>query len=148
MSKAIKSGVNPIAKAVLYAVMILFALLTIYPIYWVIISSFKTTQQFQLNRIGMPDPWVFINYPQAWELGNFSTLFANSIIYTSLPTLAIIAGSLSAGFAFAKIPSRWTPWLYSSFILGILLTIQSIMVPLFLMVSSIGLYNTRLGVLL
>src|SRR5690606_3109391 len=142
-----KSDVNPIAKLVLYVVMVAFSLLTIYPIYWVIISSFKTSQHFQLNRIGLPDPWVFINYPQAWELGNFTSLFLNSIIYTSIATVAVIIGSLSAGFAFAKIPSRWTPWLYGSFILGILLTIQSIMVPLFLMINSIGLYNTRLGVL-
>jgi len=148
MRGTIKSGVNPIVKALLYVVLVSFSILTIYPIYWVIISSFKTTQQFQFNRIGLPDPWVFINYPQAWELGNFTTLFANSIIYTTLATAFIIIGSLSAGFAFAKIPSKWTPWLYGSFIVGILLTIQSIMVPLFLMISSIGLYNTRLGVLL
>lgn len=139
---------NPIARAGLYAVLILFAVLTIYPIYWVMISSFKTTQAFQLNRLGLPSPWVLINYPQAWRLGNFGTLFANSLFYTAVSTLAVIMGSLSAGFAFAKIPSRATPILYGSFIVGILLTIQSIMVPLFLMINSVGLYNTRLGVLI
>lgn len=140
--------VNPVARIVLYALMIAFALLTIYPIYWVIISSFKTSQAFQLNRLGLPSPWVFVNYPQAWRIGNFGVLFGNSLFYTAVSTFAVIVGSLSAGFAFAKIPSRATPVLYGSFIIGILLTIQSIMVPLFLMINTVGLYNTRLGVLI
>lgn len=143
-----KHQINPLVKAGLYILMISFAIMTIYPILWVTINSFKTNQAFQLNRMGLPDPWVFINYPQAWELGNFGVLFANSIFYTTIATAAVILGSLSAGFAFAKIPSKFTPILYGSFIVGILLTIQSIMVPLFLMVNTVGLYNTRLGVLL
>jgi raffinose/stachyose/melibiose transport system permease protein len=53
-----------------------------------------------------------------------------------------------AGFAFAKLPSKMTPLLHGSFIIGILMTLQSIMVPLFLMINSVGLYNTRLGVLI
>lgn len=148
MTKINKREINPIARTLLYILMIAFAVLTIYPIYWVIISSFKSTQAFQINRLGLPSPWVFINYPQAWRLGNFGVLFGNSLFYTATATVAVIIGSLSAGFAFAKIPSRATPLLYGSFIVGILLTIQSIMVPLFLMVNSVGLYNTRLGVLI
>lgn len=139
---------NPLARTLLYAVLIAFAAMTIYPIFWVIISSFKTTQAFQLNRLGLPSPWVVINYPQAWTMGNFGVLFLNSLFYTGAATLAVILGSLSAGFAFAKIPSRATPFLYGSFIVGLLLTIQSIMVPLFLLINAVGLYNTRLGVLI
>lgn len=148
MSTMKRREINPVARIILYALMISFAVLTIYPIYWVIISSFKTTQGFQLNRLGLPSPWVFINYPQAWKLGNFGVLFGNSLFYTAVSTAAVIVGSISAGFAFAKIPSRATPILYGSFIIGILLTIQSIMVPLFLMINTVGLYNTRLGVLI
>jgi raffinose/stachyose/melibiose transport system permease protein len=53
-----------------------------------------------------------------------------------------------AGFAFAKLPSKFTPALHGSFIIGILLTLQSIMVPLFLMINAVGLYDSRLGVLI
>lgn len=140
--------VNPLLRILLYLILIAFALLTIYPLLWVLINSFKTSQGFQLNRLGLPNPWFFLNYPQAWNLGRFGTLFLNSLIYTSVATLAIILGSLSAGFAFAKLPSRATPFLYGTFVIGLLLTLQSIMVPLFLMVNTVGLYNTRLGVLI
>jgi raffinose/stachyose/melibiose transport system permease protein len=53
-----------------------------------------------------------------------------------------------AGFAFAKLPSKITPILHGSFIIGILITLQCIMVPLFLLIRAVGLYNTRLGVLI
>jgi raffinose/stachyose/melibiose transport system permease protein len=65
-----------------------------------------------------------------------------------MTTIGIIVFSFMAGFAFAKIPSKATGPLYNSFLIGILLTIQSIMVPLFLMMNSLHLYNTRIGVLI
>jgi len=145
---ALQREIHPVVRVVLYAVLFAFAVLTIYPLLWVIINSFKTTQAIQLNRMGLPNPWYSGNFPYAWAFGNFGTLFYTSAFYTPIASAAIILISLSAGFAFAKLPSRLTKLLYGSFIVGILLTIQSIMVPLFLMINSAGLYNTRLGVLI
>lgn len=98
--------------------------------------------------MGLPINVTFQNYPIAWARAQFSTLFINSLFFTIISTVTIIFLSLMAGFAFAKIRSRATPLLHGSFIMGILLTLQSIMVPLFLVVNAIGLYNTRLGVLI
>jgi raffinose/stachyose/melibiose transport system permease protein len=53
-----------------------------------------------------------------------------------------------AGFAFAKIPNKATKYIHGSFVIGLLLTLQSIMVPLFLIINWVGLYNSRLGVLI
>lgn len=146
--KRMQNETGLVTRVLLYGMLITFTVMTIYPIVWLIINSFKTTQAFQLDRLGLPKMWYFQNYPGAWRIGDFSTLFLNSIFYTSLTTLAIIVFSLAAGFAFAKLRSRATPFLHGSFVIGILLTIQSIMVPLFLMATWTGLSNTRLGVLI
>jgi len=53
-----------------------------------------------------------------------------------------------AGFAFAKLRYKITKLLHGLFIVGILLTLQSILIPLFLMVNAVGLYDTRIGVLI
>src|SRR5690606_29023679 len=121
---------------------------TVYPLLWLIMSSFKTTQEFQLNRLGLPIRWYVENYPAAWRIGEFTSLFANSVFYTVVSTVATIILALAAGFAFAKLRSKATPILQGSFIVGILLTIQSILVPLFLVSVMTGLYNTRLGVII
>ncbi|HOC29752.1 MAG TPA: carbohydrate ABC transporter permease, partial [Treponemataceae bacterium] len=112
-------------------------------------QSFKTTQDYLLNsKLGLPQQWFFQNYLQSWKRGNFSMLISNSLIYTSVTVVSIIVFGFMAGFAFAKIPNKATPFLSGSFIIGILLTLQSIMVPLFLMVNAVGLYNTRIGILI
>lgn len=129
-------------------VLFLFAALSILPLVWLVLSSFKTTQEFQMNRLGIPVNWFFKNYLYAWQIGNMGTLIKNSIFYTTVSTLAVILLSMMASFAFAKIKSRATPVLYGSFVIGILLTIQSIMVPLFLMANAVNLLDTRLGVLI
>jgi raffinose/stachyose/melibiose transport system permease protein len=140
---------NVISMVVMYVIVIIFTVLAVYPIYWVIIQSFKTTQDYMLpSKLAFPEQWFYMNYPNTWAIGNFTVLFGNSIIYTSITVIAVIILSFMAGFAFAKLPSKITPILHGSFIIGILITIQCIMVPLFLMVNWVGLYNTRLGVLI
>ncbi len=132
----------------IYLVMIFFTVMALYPLFWLVVSSFKTTTEFQMNKLGFPKKWVTINYKDAWVRGKFPMLIVNSVIYTGITTLAILVFSAMAGFGFAKIRHKATPILYGSFVIGILLTLQSIMVPFFLIVNWVGLYNTRLGVLI
>ncbi|TFG85269.1 MAG: carbohydrate ABC transporter permease [Spirochaetales bacterium] len=137
-----------IGRTILVLILLTFTVMTIYPILWLIQSSLKTTQEFQMNRIGLPIEPTLSNYPLAWKIGGFTSLFLNSILYTSISTIAIVFLSLSASFAFAKIRMRATKFLYQSFVVGILLTLQSIMVPLFLLTNMVGLYDTRIGILI
>lgn len=143
-----KKEISVPMRVALYVVLLTFTVMTLYPIFWLVMSSFKTTQEFQLNRLGLPSGLHIDNYVQAWRIGEFNQLLLNSVIYTAATTLAIVVFSLSAGFAFAKLRSKATPFLHGSFVVGILLTLQSIMIPLFLMSVASGLYNTRLGVLI
>jgi len=89
-----------------------------------------------------------VNYKDAWVRGKFPILILNSIIYTGITTVATLIFSFMAGFAFAKIPNKATKYTHGSFVIGLLLTLQSIMVPLFLIINWVGLYNSRLGVLI
>ncbi|MDR0908485.1 MAG: carbohydrate ABC transporter permease [Spirochaetaceae bacterium] len=159
------------AKIIIYAIMIAFAVMAIFPLLWMLLQSFKTTQDYQLlPKLDLPrfvrDPsitgaknlpmggylgksgWFYGNYPYAWKIGQLGTLFINSVIYTFITVAVTIVLGCMAGFAFAKIPNKATPVLHGIFVVGILLVIQSIMVPLYMMVNAVGLYNTHLGVLI
>jgi raffinose/stachyose/melibiose transport system permease protein len=140
---------NPVALFFMYTLVIIFTILAVYPIFWVIMSSFKTTQEYMLNsKLALPKALFFKNYPIAWRDANFTTLTLNSIFYTAVTVISIIILSFMAGFAFAKLPSKITPVLHGSFIIGILITLQCIMIPLFILIRGVGLINTRLGVLI
>ncbi len=170
--KATESSVSRVAsvfgKFMAYLVMGTFALMTVYPIFWLILNSLKPTPEYRVNRIGLPRTWTLVNYIGAWKIGEFNKLIGNSFFYTIGASIGIILVATLAGFAFAKIKSKATGPIYGSFVIGILLSIQSLMVPIFLEVSQldriisdlmrlIGIigqqnvnvfYNSRLGVLL
>jgi raffinose/stachyose/melibiose transport system permease protein len=156
MSDAIKTTAlgrfgGALAKVLSYFVMILFSVMTIYPIFWLIMNSFKPTREFQVSQLGFPLAPTIKNYlgPYgAWKLGDFSELIPNSLIYTLGATAGIIILSVLAGFAFAKIPRKATAPIYASFVIGLLLSVQSLLIPLFLEVNILGIYNTRFAVLL
>ena len=140
---------NPISLFLMYTIVIIFTVFAIYPIFWLVMQSLKTSQEYMTaSKLALPKTWFYMNYPLAWKSANFTTLIINSILYTSITVASTILLSFLAGFAFAKLPSRATPFIHGSFIIGILLTLQSIMVPLFLMMNAVGLYDTRLGVLI
>lgn len=140
---------NIVTSVVIYFVMAVFTILAIYPLIWLVIQSFKTTQEYlTTSKLDLPTLWYMDNYPYVWEIAEFGTLFLNSVLYTTVTMIVTIILGLMASFAFAKIPNRATKLLHGLFIIGILLTIQSILVPLFLVEMSTNLLNTRLGVLI
>jgi raffinose/stachyose/melibiose transport system permease protein len=100
------------------------------------------------SKLSLPKEWYTANYPYTWKMGKFSTLFMNSVFYTTVTVVSVVILALMAGFGFSKLKFKITPLFHGLFIIGILLTIQSILIPLFLMVNAVKLYNTRIGVLI
>ena len=151
--KDTKSAGARFGLVIAYIILIAFTVLALYPLFWLFTSSFKTTTEFQLNKLGLPGTvegfgWTTINYKDAWIRGGFPVLIMNSVIYTAVSTIVIIIFSFMGSFAFAKIRNKCTKFLHGSYVIGLLMTLQCIMVPLFLMVNWVHLYDTRLGVLI
>lgn len=137
------------AKIFVYAIMVIFTVLTIYPILWLVLQSFKTnTTYLTSNKLSLPASLYLGNYAFVINQGNFFGFFKNSLIYTSVTVAVVVVLSNMAGFAFAKLNYKITKLLHGIFIVGILLTMQSILIPLFLMVSAAGIHNTRWAVLI
>jgi raffinose/stachyose/melibiose transport system permease protein len=131
-----------------YSVMILFVILALFPIVWLIYSSFKPMTEIVHNQFALPHHWIVDNYANAWRIGKLGFYAINSFIYTSVATVCVIVFGLMASFAFAKLPNKLTPLLHGIFIMGILITLQSIVIPLFLFEKNIGLTNTHWGVII
>jgi len=142
---AVRRALGIVGKVLAYLVMSVFALMTVAPILWLLMNSVKSTPEYRLNKLSIPRDLAWVNYSGAWEIGEFSKLIGNSFIYTIGATLGIALFAIMAAFAFAKIRSKATPIVYGSFVMGILLSIQSLMVPIFIEVSQ---FDRLLGTLL
>ena len=98
-------------------------------------------------RINLATIWF--NYLSAFVRGTLGLKFINSVVYTAVSTFFIALLALMISFALSKLPFRKL----SLFILGLigmgyLLSIQSVIIPLFLMLSSARLTDTHLGIIL
>jgi len=99
------------------------------------------------NKISCQTIWW--NYTSAWKRGSLGMGFVNSLIYTIVSTFCIVLFGLMLAYGTTKFPFKKLAALVAALIgLGYLLDINQLIVPLFLMLSNIGLTNTHLGVIL
>jgi raffinose/stachyose/melibiose transport system permease protein len=92
---------------------------------------------------------VFFNYDAAITRGTLALKFLNSVLYTAVSTFLIAFLSLMVSFAISKLPFRRLSIIILGLIgLGYLLNIQSVIIPLFLMLSRAKLTDTHLGIIL
>ena len=73
------------------------AVLVSIPLYYIVVSSFKTSVDMALHPLALPDPWMPENYPIALERANMWTGFRNSLILTGFGVLIqVFIGSLAS----------------------------------------------------
>jgi raffinose/stachyose/melibiose transport system permease protein len=131
-----------------YLALAFFTVFTLFPLIWLAYTSLKPEQEIVQSIIAWPRSWTVENYVQAWHLGEFSHLFVNSLLYGVVTTVVVVFLSMAAAFAFTKIPSRLTRFWYSFILLGLLVTISSAIVPIFIAENFLGLVNTRIGIII
>lgn len=121
---------------------IIFFLITIFPLYQTIIISIKPVEEFTINPLSFPREIRLYNYIDAWVDGNLNTLFLNTIIVTISTVAIVILLASPAGFALAKLNLKGKKAIYNYFILGMIVPIQVIMIPLLKFSGSANLTNT------
>jgi raffinose/stachyose/melibiose transport system permease protein len=140
--------VGPVGRAVAYAIMAFFTLLTLLPLFWLVYSSFKSNVEIIRSPLAWPQRWTTFNYTKAWKVGNLGTYMINTIIYTGVATTVTVLFGLSTGFAFAKLKFKVTGIFHWFLMAGLLISVQAVLVPLYLTWTRVGLYDTRPGVIL
>lgn len=132
----------------IYTILILFAIVNVYPIFWMVMNSFKTAQDFSKNKLGLPEKFIFQNYIDAWNTANFQDFFINSMIVSvTAVIITVLFGALAAYFL-SRFSFKMNRLIYGFFIFGLLVPIHATLVPMFIFMQNIGLLNTRLALIL
>lgn len=139
---------NIFSKTLIYLVFIIFTIFTIFPLFWVYYSSLKPQLEIIRDPFAFPKEPTINNFIQAIKVGKLNKYVLNSVIYTFVSSSLVVSFAMMASFAFAKIKNRTTPILYNSFLMGLLITIQAILIPLFISMTRLGLRDTRIGIIL
>ena len=128
--------------------MTVYTLFTAGPLVWLAMTSLKSHREIVRGILAWPKEASFDNFVRAWQLGDFGTAFVNSVVYALVSTVVTLVLALALGYAFSHIRSRFTPFLYSFVLLGLLITVHSTLIPLFVLENAVGINNTRFGILL
>jgi len=131
-----------------WTVLSLFLILTLMPFLWLLISSLKTTFEIESGGFSFPASLQFINYVNAVSIANLPLLFTNSVLVAVLAVaLNVAVGSLAA-FVLAREQFPGRDFLYVALTAGILIPIISFLVPYFILITRIGLYNNLISLIL
>ncbi|CAM3214285.1 carbohydrate ABC transporter permease [Paenibacillus lupini] len=122
--------------------MTLYALVTLYPLFWLFTSAFKSNEEFYSRPFQLPTTWHWDSFSRAWKVSDMGTSMFNSIIVTGASlVLTLIIGALAA-YILSRFQFRLKLAVMGLFLLGMLIPVHSTLVPLFIVMNKIDLLNT------
>ena len=131
-----------------YIVLVLLALFAALPILLLFSNSLKSTSEIAASPFAIPRDFIWSNYAEAFQKGNYAVTIRNSAILT----ISTIAGSLTvaglAAYALSRLKLKGANILSFYFLVGIGVPAQLFIIPLFFMWKQFGLVNTHLGLII
>jgi len=134
-----------VGKIFRWTVLVLFSAITLLPLLWLVISSFKTDAELFGSPFALPASWSLDNYRAAFETHPLLMFLRNSFAVALIATVVIIGVSLMASYALMH-KFRLSRATFAFLLFGILLPVNALMTPIFFIVNMLGLYNNVLGV--
>lgn len=125
----------------------LLAIICAVPLYYVVVSSFKTPIDMIKHPLQLPTQWLWFNYADAFADGTIIRSFINTIVVTSITViLQVLIGSLAAyGVVYKK--SRLTMFVGAVLMITFAIPVQATLLPLYRMESAFGLTDTLMGLI-
>lgn len=124
-----------------------YAAAALAPLVLMVLGSLRTERELAGKPIGLPLHPAFENYANAWSQGGFSSYFVNSIVVTVGSVLLGTAVSVLAAYPLARYRFRGRGLLTSYFLAGLMLPIRLGIVPVFYLLNSIGLIDSKIGLI-
>ncbi|MCR4746571.1 MAG: carbohydrate ABC transporter permease, partial [Lachnospiraceae bacterium] len=143
-----KSLSEKIILGIKYISLTAFTILCLYPIYWLLLSSFKTNQELYTNTWGLPENWSPVNYINAITKGGILKYFGNSMIVSVSAVIITVIFATMASYAISRMNWKLSKAVYGIFLLGMMIPIYALIIPMFSIFKSMGLLNTYLAVIL
>lgn len=136
-------------SVVLYAALVLLAVLFLVPVFWIAICAFKgKTELVVWPPVIFPKQLTFENFTTALSKGNFGLYFFNSAYSTIISTVITLVINCMAGYAFAKFKFKGNNFLFMSFLATLMIPLEVIMIPMFQMLKFFHMYNSLWGIII
>lgn len=139
-----KNGKERVKPGTVVAVIVLTLWLVIMmvPIFFVVVTAFKTDPEISIQGFKwLPESLNWDSFINAWKMQDWLLLFKNSLICTlSVVILSVLINTI-AGYAFARLHFRGSNVLFVILLMGLMVPAQSIIIPQFIIVRDLNLYD-------
>ncbi|MBQ9303205.1 carbohydrate ABC transporter permease [Butyrivibrio sp.] len=133
---------KPYLKVITNIFLIIWALINIFPIYFMFTFSLKSNDEiFGSNIIGLPKNWLWSNFATAMNTGNMGLYFFNSLLVTTLAIGISMMAAMMACYAITRIRWKFSGLANAFFMLGLTIPIQASIVPVYVVLSKLHWLN-------
>lgn len=144
------SGIRFLSPIVKHAVLILIALVMIYPLLWMVASSLRPNDEIFTSPGLLIDTFDLSHYPQGWNA--LSPTFSTYLINSGLVVLGSVIGNLVscslAAYAFARLNFRFRTLAFVAMLVAIMLPVHVLIIPQYVIFAQLGWINTYLPLIL
>jgi len=145
VSKRISAGRGQIP---IFIALVVVAATIVYPLYFVIITSFRPNADYLKSPFGLPGVWTFDNYLSLAQTYGIVQAFLNSLFVATVSVSIILLLASFAGYALAKLPVPGQKYITATFVSVMLLPGPVLIIPIYLVLARLELVGTFAGLIL
>ncbi|MEK5436996.1 MULTISPECIES: carbohydrate ABC transporter permease [Paenibacillus] len=135
-------------SAVTEILLIVIAAIFLIPIYYLIITTFKTPADAVSSPMGLPINITFDNYVRAFKAMNYFHVLGNNLLITISSVAGIVMFSAMAAYSLVRHTNRFNRLVFLLFMVGMMVPYQMGILALYKQISQLGLMNSHTGVIL
>ncbi|CAH1217619.1 Diacetylchitobiose uptake system permease protein NgcG [Paenibacillus allorhizoplanae] len=137
------------AKMIIHLLLMVWSVISLFPIIWMLSTSLKEKNEIYTNASLIPrNALNFKNYIEAWNYGGFKLYVLNSLFYTTVVVVGVVLIASLAAYAISRLELVGKKTIYYVFMGTMMIPVPGAFISLFIVVSNLGLANTRLGYML
>ena len=137
-------------KASVYAMLIFWALVVLFPFYWMLLTSVKSYGSYNaefIPKFFTLSP-TFENYVSAFSAVPLAKYFLNTVIYTVVTTALMLVIAIPSAYAFARLEFRGKNLLFLSFLALMMIPTELVVITNFTTITNLEMRNTFTGLIL
>lgn len=137
-----------IGTIIVYIILVLWAVTTIFPFVWVLLNSVKPSAEVLSSSFALPKEFTWRNYINAFSKLNVANAYKNSLIISGSVTIGVMILASFLSFAMSRYEFKGKRLLNSLLVASLMFPVFSTIIPVFRMIVSWGLLNKNIAVIL
>jgi raffinose/stachyose/melibiose transport system permease protein len=148
MMDAKSKSIKVVAGIFKYLYLLIFVVISIGPLVWAFLSSFKTYAEINSSALSLPSSFNLKNYADAFKYAPIQKYFLNSIVIVGCSVIVTVILVAMCAYVTARFRFRFKPVLILMISASLMLPAQAISQPLFAIFKELQLYDTKLGLII